>query len=601
MCLKCKNEYNDPNNRLFHYELISCKYCGPKFSIIEKNGATITSKDPILYSAKLIDEGNIIAAKGIGGFHIITSATNSNPIIKVRDKKNRKNKPFAIMSKDLESTRSFAILNQMEEKILSSLTRPIVILEKSKNYFLSSSISPTLNTIGVMLPYSGFHLSLLNHVRDPVLVMTSGNNKDNPIIKNEKEAVKSLGDCVDYFLVHDREIFTQCDDSIFKIIENNPILLRGSRGLSPLKITFPKKSSECILALGCEQNVTFSIVSNSDCFLSQYIGNLYNPESYRHFRNMIYKMMKFQNIKPSIFACDLHPTIMSTKLAYQLSKDNSSVFQIQHHHAHMASLMAEYNLDNMIGIICDGIGYGLDGNLWGGEIFRCENVTKFERIGHLSEQPMIGGDLATINPLRMVAGILLGQVDGIENFLYSNLVYFPYFKKELESIITISKSRSYAKTTSTGRVLDAISSLLGICYQRTFEGEPAISLESSSLEGKDILIPPKISNNILDTTNLLKFIFENKSKFSLRDLAYSAQTYIAKGLANIAIESALSSDIRVIGFSGGVAYNKVITKIIRKEVERSGVKFIIHKNIPPGDGGISVGQAYYTMTKILEK
>ncbi|MGD1836710.1 MAG: Sua5/YciO/YrdC/YwlC family protein, partial [Nitrososphaeraceae archaeon] len=227
ICIKCNNEYNDPNNRLFHYELISCTDCGPKFSLIDRYGNIVTGeKDPILSCAKLITEGNIIAAKGIGGFHIITSATNSNPIIKVRNKKNRKNKPFAVMSRDLNSTKSFAIINEIEKRILSSSSRPIVLLNKNKKYYLSPAIS-SLNTIGVMLPYTGFHISLLNFVQDHVLVMTSGNDTNMPIIKDENKAIKSLSDCADYFLIHDRKIFTPCDDSILKIIENVPILIRG--------------------------------------------------------------------------------------------------------------------------------------------------------------------------------------------------------------------------------------------------------------------------------------------------------------------------------------------------------------------------------------
>lgn len=601
MCPLCHVEYNNPYDRLFHYELISCKDCGPRFSILDSNGSTVECKDPILYSAKLLKEGNIIAAKGIGGFHLITSATDSDPIKRIRIKKNRKKKPFAVMSKDLKSVRSFAILNEKEKEVITSLQRPIVILEKSDSYYLSPWISPALNSIGVMLPYNAFQILLLNHIPYHTLVMTSGNYKDNPIISDNKTALKNLTDCADYFLTHDREIFTQCDDSIVKIIENNPILLRGSRGFSPLKISFPEEVPNCILALGCEKNLTFSIAYKSNCFLSQHIGNINNSESYRYYKSMIDKMIKFYNQNPLYFACDMHPTMVTTKLAFKLSNDVSRVFQIQHHHAHLASLMAEYGLQDIIGIICDGSGYGLDGSIWGGEIFQCENIRKIKRIGHLREQPLIGGDLATIYPLRMVVGMLMGNVDGVENFLYSNLTHFPMGEKEIESIISINKSRLYHKTTSTGRVLDAISSLLGICYQRTFEGEPAISLESNSINGKDILISPKISDNVLDTTYLLKFIFENKNKFSLKDLAYSAHVYIAKGLANIAIENALSSGIKVIGFSGGVASNKVITKVIKEEVEKSGVKFLQHKNIPPGDGGISVGQAYYTMSELLKK
>ena len=212
---------------------------------------------------------------------------------------------------------------------------------------------------------------------------------------------------------------------------------------------------------------------------------------------------------------------------------------------------------------------------------------------------MIGGDLATLNPLRMAAGILSGKVDGFEDFLYSNLIHFQHGHKEIESIIGNLQSESYRKTTSTGRILDAISSLLGICYKRTYEGEPAISLESSSINGKDIFIDPKISGNVLDTSYLLKCIYENRDRVSPNDLAYSAHAYLAKGLAEIAAEKALSTGIKVVGFSGGVAHNKIFTKILKEEIEKRGIRFLLHQKIPPGDGGISVGQAYYTMNKIL--
>lgn len=599
VCKECKSEYNDPNNRLFHYELISCTECGPKFSIVDNKGHIINTTDPLALSAKLLTEGNIIAVKGLGGFHIITSSTNSDPIMKLRNKKDRKNKPFAIMGKDIESIKSFACLNELEEKILNSITKPIVLLDKSNNYFLSPFISPNLHNIGVMLPYMGLHIILFKFIDEPALVVTSGNESGNPIIKDNKQAIKSLGNYVDYLLVHNREIFSRCDDSIIKIIEDTPVLLRRSRGFVPSKISFTKSIPDCILALGGEKNVTFSILSNKDCFISQHIGDLYNADSYLFFKNTIEQMMKLLNLKPSFFACDFHPSMLTTNLAYNLAQNESNVFQVQHHHSHIASLMAEHNIQDIIGVVCDGIGYGLDGNLWGGEIFKCENVTNIQRIGHLSEQPMIGGDLATLNPLRMAAGILFGKVDGFEDFLYSNLIRFQYGHKEIESIISNLQSDSYLKTTSTGRILDAISSLLGICYKRTYEGEPAISLESSSINGKDIFIDPKISGNILDTTYLLKCIYENRDRLSLKDIGYSAHSYLAKGLAEIAGENALSTGIGVVGFSGGVAHNKIFAKILKEEIEKRGIRFLLQQKIPPGDGGISVGQAYYTMNKIL--
>ncbi len=599
LCNECIVEYNNPYDRRFHSETICCKNCGPKYYIMDKEGINIHTSNPLLLSSKLIADGSIVAVKGIGGFHLITSAFDYESISKLRLIKNRKNKPFAVMAKDIDTIKSFANLNFKEEELLKSYIKPIILLTKGNNYYLSPLIAPDLHNIGVMLPYSGLHNLILNK-DNSVIIITSANSKNQPIITVNSEAVKKLNNFVDYFLLHNLDIISKSEDSVVKYVYNKILLLRRSRGYVPNPIYLNKKSRSCILALGSELNLVFSIVLENKCYVSNYIGDIINIENYLYLQNSLKHFFYFLNQSPKIIVCDLHPSLNTTRLAYNMKNSDNIIIQQQHHHSHILSLMAEHSLDEVIGIVCDGAGYGDDGSIWGGEIIT-SNGYKYERSGHLMEQPMIGGDKATYYPLRMVLGILYNKVDHLEDFIYKNLQYFPNGRKEVkilfDEIIMNNKNKNKkiktTLTTSTGRVLDAISSLLGICYERTYEGEPALKLESVALNGHDVLyLSPIVSHNILDTTVLLQNIYENRKRFSIRDLAYSAHLYLANGLAEIAIDKSLASGIKKIGFSGGVAYNSIITKTLSEIIRKTGIEFLTHKTIPPGDSGISTGQAY---------
>jgi hydrogenase maturation protein HypF len=277
-----------------------------------------------------------------------------------------------------------------------------------------------------------------------------------------------------------------------------------------------------------------------------------------------------------------------------------SFMQVQHHHAHIASLIVEHKLDEqIIGIACDGIGHGYDGGAWGGEVMICDGYHN-ERFGHLTEQPMVGGDLATFYPLRMVAGILYRCAEDLQDYLYSNTDQFPSGKKEIELMLEQIRSGKVPLTSSTGRIFDAVSALLGACYNRSYEGEPAMLLESIAANGEDINIMPQIKDEILDTTFLLDFIYNNRNKFRIKDLAYSAHSYLARGLGEIAAHAATCKGIKTIGFSGGVAYNKIFTKVLDEEIRRQGLKLLLQTRVPPGDGGISIGQAYVAHLSILD-
>ncbi|MGD8544404.1 MAG: carbamoyltransferase HypF [Candidatus Bathyarchaeota archaeon] len=595
MCSFCKSEYTNPVNRRFHAQTVACPKCGPKVYLTSGKGKLVSCKDPIRKAGRLLSEGFIVAIKGYGGFHIATATTRDEPLIRLRKVKHRRQKPFAIMAPNLKVVKSFADVNQKEAELLTSYTRPIVPLNKNENCYLSNLIAPSLHNIGVMLPYTGLHYMLFDDVDEPAFVMTSANPPNQPIIKEDDEALKKLEDTVDYLLFHNRQIAHRCDDSVVRVHGKHQVFLRRSRGYAPAPVMLKEKVKHCAVGLGGELNNTTCVLLENKAFISQHIGDVENIETRDFLENAIKHLTHLTNSKVEAVACDLHPKFTTTKLAHDLAEKNGwQLIQVQHHYAHIAALMAEHGAKEIIGICCDGYGYGVDGEAWGGEILLCTQETSgFKRLAHLQKQPLIGGDLATRYPLRVAAGILHKQLN-IENWLLQNQKRFPYGEKEIQMILhQLEKGNNTVKTTSCGRVLDAVAAILGVCYERTYEGEPAMKLESMAIKGKDLLkLEPKIKGNILNTTQMLLEVFENRQKNSKADLAYFAHAYLAKGLAKLAIEKALENDVKTLGFSGGTASNEILSLTIRKTVEASGLKFLVHETIPPGDGGLSLGQAF---------
>ncbi|WGM89826.1 MAG: carbamoyltransferase HypF [Candidatus Bathyarchaeum tardum] len=591
MCEACTKEYSDPSNRRFHAQTVACLKCGPKAYLVTNKGEPIDSRDPIRETGRLLEEGNVVAIKGNGGFHVATSTINPEPIAKLRIDKHRKNKPFGVMAPDLETVRTFAELNQWETELLISCRKPIVLLKKSPKYYLSELVSPQLHTLGVMLPYTGLHAMLFDQVKEPAFVMTSANPPSEPIVIDNNQAIQKLGKTVEYFLMHNRALAKRCDDSVVRFHGKDPSLIRRSRGYVPEPVQVKFVSDRCVLAVGGELNVTSCILSQNRAFISQHIGDVENLENLRFLKDSITHLTKLTNCKIGTVACDLHPRFTTTKLAQDLAaKLDCPVVQVQHHHAHAAALMAEWETQEVVAITCDGYGYGSDGSAWGGEVLYSNNEGS-KRLANLEPQPIVGGDLATYHPLRIAAGILNKKMD-ITDWLISSSNHLPHGKVEAELIIKQLEKGTAPTTTSCGRVLDAVSALLGICYERSYEGEPAMKLESVAAKGKDVLkLVPKIKDNVLDTAFMVHEIFSNKAKVSLADLACSAQSYLGRGLGELAVKHAEQLKVKDVGFSGGVAYNEHITATIRKTVENAGFRFLVHNKIPAGDGGTSFGQA----------
>ena len=595
LCGFCQREYDDPANRRFHAQTVACPPCGPKAYLTTRSGKPVDTKDPVRDAGKLLSEGNIIAIKGYGGFHIACSVIRDKPLQTLRATKHRREKPFAVMAKGLEAAKTFAEVGSKEQELLQSPMRPIVLLNKSKEYNLSPLTTPNLHNVGVMLPYTGLHYMLFDRVDDPAFVMTSANPPNQPIVYDNEEALKTLGGTVDYFLFHNRKIAHRCDDSVMRVHGNRRVFLRRSRGYAPAPVRLKSKSKRCVVGLGGELNNTACVLLDDKAFISQHIGDVENVETRTFLQEATNHLYHLTNCHAETVVCDLHPKFTTTALAKEMAEaEGTPLIQVQHHHAHTAALMAEHNLEEAVSVVCDGYGYGLDGGAWGGEILFCtRESSKFKRLGHLESQPLLGGDLASRYPLRVAAGMLAKAGVGVEPWLKENKSHFPFGETEANLILNqLSKGSGVIETTSCGRVLDAVAAVLGVCYERSYEGEPAMKLESAALGGKDILkLKPVLHGETLETTNLLRSIFAKKTDFSTADLAYSAHAYLARGLGSLAVEKATVLDVKSIGFSGGAASNQILANVMRKTVEDAGLRFLVHEAVPAGDGGVSFGQA----------
>jgi len=399
MCPFCQKEFTDPANRRFHAQTVACAKWGPRAYLTTNSGQLIKSEDPIREASKLLEEGNILAVKGYGGFHVATATTKDEPIIRLRAVKHRAQKPLAIMARDLETVRSFAEVNPKEAELLTSYIKPIVLLRKSDNYHLSQLIAPGLHNVGVMLPYTGLHFMLFDNVREPAFVMTSANPPNEPIVTDNIEAVGKLGDVVDYFLFHNRFIAQRCDDSVVRVHGENTNLIRRSRGYAPEPLQLKWAVKNCVVGVGTELNATSCVILRDKAFISQHIGDVENLETLQFLKSATKHVLRLTNSQPVAIACDLHPKFTTTILAQDFGSELSlPAVWVQHHHAHAAALMAEHGINEVIAIVCDGYGYGSDGTAWGGEILHCKRDGSFQRLGHLEEQPLIGGDLATRYP-----------------------------------------------------------------------------------------------------------------------------------------------------------------------------------------------------------
>ncbi len=571
MCSKCEAEYANPLDRRYHAQTVACKECGPKLQLLDGKDDISGRSDveTIKKAVDLIKSGNVIGIKGVGGFHIC-SQCDKDSVKRVRKMLNRPNKPFAILAKDIIMADTVAYISSKEKELLVSPQRPIVVVKKKhKNDFKSVS---ELDTIGLMFPYTALHFLMFDFIDTPLL-MTSCNIPGEPVSITERIGT--------YFLTHERKIVNRCDDSVLKVIEDTSFFLRRSRGYTPIPVRLPIDCADTI-AVGAELNNVICTVKKNKCYLSQYIGETSKYETFNFLKDTVYNFIKLTRLKPKIIACDLHPSYNSTVFARELAeKYNAKLIQVQHQKAHVASVAAEHNLTDYVGIAVDGLGYGDDGNIWGGEVFDVKNGSDFSRIGHLEEQPQLGGDSATLHPKKMLFGILSKLLDENE------LVKLGLFNKQESRLYlkVLENNFNVPITTSSGRILDAVSALLGFCDRRTYDGRPAMILESVATKPYDFepVISNKNGKSVLLTTILFEFLLNNIHKDKGR-LAATAQMYLAKGFFKMAKQKA-GNEVPIV-LSGGVAYNKMISEFMIKN------NVLVNKKIPCGDGGVCFGQAY---------
>ena len=587
MCPECQKEYVSPLNRRFHAQPNACPVCGPGINLTRikgKNHNNFKTFDQgiIEKTVKLINNGKIIAIRSIGGFLIACDAYNDKAIKRLRARKNRPDKPFAIMCKDLKTVKKLCYVNREEAQLLKSQVSPIVLLRKNpaKNG-VSEQIAPKNGYLGIMLPYTPLHKLLFNVSRETfrcpdTLIMTSANPKNSPIIANSAEIRHKLLNVVDYILDHNRPIESRCDDSIV-FNSNGPIIVRYSRGYVPQPIQLKNLRLKPVIAFGSDLKNHFAFGQGDKVYLSPYIGDLMSEDSIKFLYEMLDKYQKWFGIKPGVVACDLHPDYISRRIAEKYAqKHKLKLVPVQHHYAHLVGVMAEHGIEErVIGLGFDGTGYGTDKAIWGSEIMILD-YSNFERVAHLKNMPLVGGDAAITNP------------DIIANAY------------KTKSIVSTADTKTML-TSSMGRLFDAVASTLGICHYQSFEGQAPIALEAEAMKAAGRLKAeevPIFNGNELDPTEILKqalLLLEkgvNKS-----EIALWFHNVIIRMSVNACLRIRIKKRLNTVCISGGVFQNRIILNGVYSQLMHLGFKVFLNRVVPINDGGIAFGQAVFAGQK----
>ncbi len=587
MCNNCRAEYNDILNRRFHAQPIACNSCGPVYHYTAPGKDLHNFNDILEEICQLIAQGNSVAVKGLGGYHLMCDALNNDAVTDLRNKKQRDSKPFAVMFRDIGSVRDYCYIEEAEEKELKSWRRPIVILRQ--RLILSPAISNGLNTTGAMLPYMPLHYILFRKLKTPAIVLTSGNMSDEPIITDGHTAEIMLKPVTGYFLGYNRKIVNRTDDSVIRIISRKVSFIRRSRGYVPRPVDV-KFNVEGIFAAGAEQKNTFCIGKGSQALVSQYIGDMKNPATFDFFCEAAGRFSKLFRFEPSVLACDLHPGYLSTGYAEDLSRKlDKPVIRIQHHHAHIASCMAENNIDEeVIGVSLDGTGFGTDGNIWGGE-FLVAGLENFRRHSHFDYIPLPGGDKAVDEPWRTAFSYIY-RYNG-DNFDYDSL---PLFKstghtKLLQIKEMIDKKVNSPLSSGAGRLFDAVSAILGLCPVATFDSEGPMRLESAIAEKTEDYYPFG-AGPVVEFSSTLKAIIKDMSRQRISAISAKFHNTIARVILYVAGEIKKETGISKVILSGGVFQNKYLLEKSLSLLRADKFKVFTNHLVPANDGGISLGQ-----------
>ena len=574
MCPECRSEYLDPEDRRFHHQTVCCPRCGPHYFLLDKNGTPVEG-DPIPAFARMLESGMIGIAKSWGGMHICCILSQTQHM---REWYGRKQKPFAIMVRDMKAVRKYADPTPEEEELLLSPFRPIVLVKKKKTQTMEL-ISPGLDNVGIFLPYTAMHTLLFDELKEDALIMTSGNVPGEPMIV-DNDAILSMG--AECYLLHNQPILNRADDSVIRMCGGNTFYLRKSRGAVPSYIRFPMNGQA--VGVGAQESLAGAVAVGGRIYPTQYIGNGEGIGVPEYLEEAVRFQMSLVGCEPQIIAEDLHPAYLNRKFASRLAEEyHAELIDVQHHWAHAAALMTDCgHIDHMTVLALDGTGHGDDGMAWGGEILSCD-LHGYRRLAHLEYIPLLGGQKAVTDLRRLRFAI--DTMNGEENSTSFS---------DSEAAVLSKLMPKSVKTSSLGRILDALSFYLGICEKRTYDGEPAMKLEPLLARGH--LVPgfeTYTENGIIKTAHLFSHLGQWGNK---ADAAYSVVHGILDEMVASAADSA--SEDGYIGITGGVSYDVPMIKMAEKIASKHGLKLCCHRNIPNGDGGISTGQVAIALSRL---
>lgn len=617
MCEKCEGEYTNPLDRRYHAQPVSCYDCGPSLKLLDSQRNEVKTDDYISFIRKEIMQGKIAAIKGIGGYHLACDAYNTYAVGRLRQRKHRDEKPFALMTKDISTAYKHCCINNEEKKLIESFRKPIVLLQKREDCVLPDQIAPGNPFLGLMLPYTPLHMLIFDYPIDntaftDTLVMTSANISSEPIVYKDEEALENLGGIADYFLTNNREIYIRTDDSVTRVFRNKEYIIRRSRGYVPLPITadvFDSQHIPSILACGGELKNTFCLNKENEFYPSHHIGDLENAETLSSFEEGIEHFKNMFNIEPEVIAYDLHPEYLSTK--YAMDSNITVKIPVQHHHAHVASCMAENGINgDVIGVAFDGTGYGEDGHIWGGEFFT-GNYAEFKREGHFDYVSMPGGERAIKEPWRMAVSCLEKCfADGITD-IYSLIDQNNFFesvdRNSIKIILNMIQNKLNSPlTSSAGRLFDAVSAMLGIRKTINYEGQAAIELEQAAdkavSEAYDFELKQQGNEFVINTALIFSGLMHDMKNgtdkgISAMKFHNSVVNIITAGCEMLREKTGLN---RVI-LSGGVFQNMTLLEKTLQALEIKAFEAYTHSLVPSNDGGISLGQAVIAVARTVKE
>jgi len=596
MCPDCAREYHDPADRRFHAQPVCCPACGPSLALVDREGRP-AGGEPLAGGAARLLAGAVVAVKGLGGYHLAADAASEPAVAALRARKHREDKPFAVMVADLAGARALCAVDPAEEAMLASPRRPIVLLARRPSEgraAVAASVAPQNRSLGVMLPYTPLHHLLLAAVGRPI-VLTSGNVSDEPITYLDAEALERLGGIADWFLVHDRPIHVRADDSVVRRFRGRELPLRRSRGFAPQPLGLPWPFPRHVLACGAELKHTFCLAKDGRAFVSHHIGDLENYETFRSFTEGVEHFRRLFAVEPEVVAHDLHPEYLSTKYAVEL--DGVELEGVQHHHAHVAACLADNGEPGpVIGVAFDGLGFGADGTIWGGELLVAD-LEGFRRAGHLEVVPMPGGAAAIREPWRMAAAwldaALGGQVPERLAVVGRNL-------DRWERVVALARSGTASPATSSaGRLFDAVAAILSVRDAVNYEGQAAVELEQLADPGEPGAYPARVAGAggdgaplRLAGTDLVRSVVEELEAGVAAPLVAAR---FHNGLAGLTVAACRSlrdaTGLETAALSGGVFQNLLLLERTVAGLERAGFRVLVHSRVPPNDGGISLGQA----------